>query len=122
MKDTYQTGLDGEKTAAEWLKKHRSMKLLESRYRNKAGEIDLIMLDGDTVVFVEVKTRLQASPGTGMMAVDKHKQQRIAGAAVLYLMKQEWMNRRIRFDIAEVSRENVLHVPDAFQPGSMFYR
>ena len=42
MKTTYQTGLLGEQCAAEWLKKHRSMKLLETRYRNRAGEIDLI--------------------------------------------------------------------------------
>ena len=122
MKTTYQTGLDGEKQAAEWLKKHCSMKLLESRYRNKAGEIDLIMMDRDMVVFVEVKTRLHGIPGNGLMAVDRKKQRRITNAAVLYLMKQEWLNRQVRFDVVEVTRNGVIHVPDAFQPGGMFYR
>ena len=71
MKMTYQTGLSGEKTAAEWLEKNAGMRLLETRYRNKAGEIDLIMTDGDTIVFVEVKTRLNAPAGTGLLAVDR---------------------------------------------------
>ena len=57
MKWTYETGLLGEEIAAQWLEEHYGMRLLESRYKTKAGEIDLIMLDEDTVVFVEVKTR-----------------------------------------------------------------
>ena len=65
----------GEKATAEWLKKEYGMTLLESRYRNKAGEIDLVMLDQETVVFIEVKTRLTAEHGTGMLAVDRRKQQ-----------------------------------------------
>ena len=122
MKETYQTGLDGENKAAEWLRNHRSMILLEKRYRNKAGEIDLIMLDGKTIVFIEVKTRMHARPGNGLMAVDRKKQQRIARAAILYLIGKEWQNRLTRFDIAEVSPDGVLHVPNAFQPGDMIYR
>ena len=70
MKNTYETGIFGEKTASEWLEKHKGMKLLETRHRNRAGEIDLIMLDGETVAFIEVKTRLNAVPGCGLMAVD----------------------------------------------------
>ena len=54
MKETYETGLWGEDFAAEYLKEKLGMVLLEQRYRTKRGEIDLIMTDGDTVVFVEV--------------------------------------------------------------------
>ena len=122
MKTTYQTGLLGEQRAAEWLMNHCSMKLLETRYRNRAGEIDLIMLDGETIVFVEVKTRLSGSPGLGLLAVDRRKQRRIANAAILYLIWKGWQNRPVRFDITEVSQRDVLHVPNAFQPGGMFYR
>ena len=122
MKMTYQTGLAGEKAAADWLKNKHGMILLETRYRNKAGEIDLIMKDGETVVFIEVKTRLHAVPGSGLMAVDRKKQQRIARAAVLYLMSKGWMNHSVRFDVAEVTEKHVLHIPNAFQPGIMFYR
>ena len=122
MKMTYQTGVIGEQTAAEWLAEHADMVLLETRYRNKAGEIDLIMLDGETVVFIEVKTRLHAVPGSGLMAIDRKKQQRIARAAILYLMEKKWMDRSVRFDAAEVTGSDVIHVPNAFQPGNMFYR
>lgn len=122
MRMTYQTGLTGERTAAEWLKKTAGMKLLESRHRNRAGEIDLIMLDRETIVFVEVKTRLHAPAGSGLMSVDRKKQQRIARAAVLYLQEKGWMDRSVRFDVTEVTEDQVIHIPNAFQPGSMFYR
>ena len=122
MKTTYQTGLAGEQIAAEWLRTQKGMRTLESRYRNKAGEIDLIMLDGVTVVFVEVKTRLTASAQDGLMAVDRKKQERIARAAALYLMAKGWQKRFIRFDAVAVTCDGVLHVPGAFQPGAMFYR
>ncbi len=122
MKKTYETGLLGEEIAAAWLREHRGMQLLETRYRTRAGEIDLILLEGETVVFVEVKTRLKADAGLGALAVDGRKQRRIAGAATLYLMKKGWMNRAIRFDIVEVRAEEVLHIPNAFQPGGMFCR
>lgn len=121
-KTTYQTGILGEQAAAEWLKKNRRMVLLENRYRNKAGEIDLIMMDHDTIVFVEVKTRLNAVPGTGLLAVDRKKQQRLARAAMLYLIENKLLGRSVRFDAAEVSASGVMHIPNAFQPGSLFYR
>ena len=122
MKTTYQTGLAGEQTASDWLRRKHGMILLETRYRNKAGEIDLIMKDGKTVVFIEVKTRLHAVPGSGLMAVDRKKQQRIARAAVLYLINKGWMKLSVRFDVAEVTEKHVIHIPNAFQPGNMFYR
>ena len=121
MKKTYETGIFGEKTAAEWLEKHKGMKLLETRHRNRAGEIDLIMLDRETVVFVEVKTRLSAVPGSGLMAVDRKKQQRIARAAMLYLITRGLQRSACRFDVVEVSENVVLHIPNAFQPGRNFY-
>ena len=121
MKMTYQTGLCGEKTASEWLTSRKGMKLLESRFRTKAGEIDLIMLDGETVVFVEVKTRLRSPSGSGLMTVDRKKQYRISRAAMLYLLKKGWTNRPVRFDAVEVNSGEVIHIPDAFQPGGVFF-
>ena len=108
MKQTYETGVSGEEPAAEWLRKKHGMTTLEQRYRTKAGEIDLIMLDGDTIAFIEVKTRLSASAGEGALAVDRRKQQRITNASVLYLMKKGWQNRAVRYDVVEVRREELL--------------
>ena len=122
MKTTYETGVAGEQTAADWLINNRFMKLLESRLRNKAGEIDLIMQENDTIVFVEVKTRLHAAPGSGLIAVDRKKQQRIAKAAMLYLMENNLLKRSVRFDVTEVTANEVIHIPNAFQPGNLFYR
>ena len=121
MKITYQTGVLGEQIAAEWLIRHKGMRLLEQRYRTQAGEIDLIMLDQDTVTFVEVKTRLNAAPGVGLLSIDRRKQSRVAGAAYLYLSQRHWLDRSVRFDVVEVSGDQVFHVPDAFQPGRMFF-
>ena len=122
MKRTYQTGLDGEKLAAAWLETNRGMKLLESRCRTKAGEIDLVMSEGSWIVFVEVKTRLKAPQGMGLLAVDRRKQQRIGRAAALYLLSKGWQNRAVRFDVVEVTAGKVPHIPNAFQPGGLFYR
>ena len=111
----------GELYAAQWLEEHAGMELLRNRYRCKAGEIDLIMRDRNTIVFVEVKTRTHATAGNGLMAVDRRKQQRIARAAVLYLMENKSLKMPVRFDAVEVSSSGVIHIPNAFQPGSMFY-
>ncbi len=95
---------------------------LERRFRNRCGEIDLIMQDGETIVFVEVKTRMTGGPGTGMTAVNAAKQRRISQAAMLYLMTSRRMEHPVRFDVVEITPDSVIHVPNAFQPGSMFYR
>ena len=97
------------------------MVCLERRYRNKCGEIDLIMLDGDTVVFVEVKTRKTGSPGSGLSAVNLAKQKRILNAALIYLMQNKWTSRIVRFDLVEIHRDGILYVPNAFQPYGHFY-
>ena len=122
MKQTYETGLRGEETAENWLRENRGMACLARRHRNACGEIDLVMLDGETVVFVEVKTRRTAAPGTGMMAVGTAKQKRIARSAMAYLMATGRTDCPVRFDVVEVNAESLIHVPDAFQPGGMFYR
>ena len=121
MKATYETGIAGEEMAEAFLAQ-KGMTPLARRYREKCGEIDLIMADGDCVVFVEVKARFSAAPGTGSLAVTPQKQRRIAKCATVYLMKQKWLNRSVRFDVVEVNREGILHFPNAFQPGGMFFR
>ena len=122
MKQTYETGLQGENTAEAYLHNQLGMTCLERRFRTHCGEIDLIMLDGNTVVFVEVKTRLTGAPGQGLMSVTEEKQKRISRAAVLYLMKSRLLNSPVRFDVIEIRPDSVRHVPNAFQPGGMFYR
>ena len=122
MKKTYETGLWGEDTAKSYLEDECGMSCLEHRYRTKCGEIDLIMLDKDYIVFIEVKTRISGKPGCGLESVNRRKQQRIAKAATLYLMQHKMLNHAIRFDVIEVRDDEFLYIPNAFQPGGMFYR
>ncbi len=121
MKDTYQAGVAGEEAAERYLRKTRGMVCLERRFRCRQGEIDLIMLEKDTVVFVEVKTRRSGAPGQGLQAVNATKQRRITQACQFYLMRRGWLNRAVRFDLVEIHPEGILHIPNAFQPGGMFY-
>ena len=121
MKQTYETGLWGEDTAARYLQRKCGMSVLEHRFRAKCGEIDLIMLDGETVVFVEVKTRKTGSRGSGLAAVNTAKQKRITHAALIYLMNRKWTDRSVRFDLVEIHGEEILHIPNAFQPYGNIY-
>ena len=121
MKAPYQTGVAGEELAEDYLSE-AGMRCLERRYREKCGEVDLIMEDGDTIVFVEVKARFSGrSAGAGLGAVTPSKQKRLARCATMYLMKHNAINRSVRFDVVEVNREGILHIPNAFQPGGMYF-
>ena len=120
MKATYETGIRGEELAEKYLTE-KGMVLLEKRHREKPGEIDLIMEEGETLVFVEVKARFSGSAGAGLSSVTPAKQKRIAKAATLYLMKHGWLRRMIRFDVIEINAEEIIHIPNAFQPGGMMF-
>ncbi len=120
MRATYETGIKGEELAEQFLT-GKGMICLERRHREKAGEIDLIMKDGNTFVFVEVKTRFSGEAGQGLSAVTPAKQRRIARSAVLYLMKHGWLREKMRFDVIEINQKGIIHIPNAFQPGGMMF-
>ena len=109
----YNTGLNGERQAEEYLHQ-QGMTTLAHRYRGEDGEIDLIMLDNEVVVFVEVKARPHASLGTGLMAVTPAKQKRLTHAAAAFLLEREWNERLVRFDVVEINQHGIVHIPNAF--------
>ena len=80
----------------------RHIALLARNYRCPLGEVDLIALDGRTIVFVEVKTRRAADGGSPFDAVDPHKQRQIARAAEHYLDAERLHERDVRFDVIGV--------------------
>lgn len=90
------------------------MRLLHRRYRSSVGEIDAVMADGDTLVFVEVKLRHTGSRGDGLMAVTTKKQRRIVKTALFYLAEHDHEGP-IRFDAVEVTADGIEHIRDAFQ-------
>ena len=94
------TGLLGEQLAAAYLER-RGMRLAERRYRCRFGEIDLVAWDGDTLCFVEVKTRTSCTVGLPREYVTAKKQEKLRSAALLYL-SERGLDCPARFDVAEV--------------------
>ncbi len=109
----FESGLNGEACAEAYLQR-QGMTTIARRFRAEDGEIDLIMQDGAYVVFVEVKARPGARAGMGLLAVTPAKQRRMTHAALAFLARNEWMEHPVRFDVVEITRDGVVHVPNAF--------
>ena len=114
-------GAWGESVAAAYLAKKR-YKLVAANYRCRFGEIDLIVQNRTTLVFVEVKLRKNANFTQARDYVDRNKQDRIRVTASLYLSKNP-TKLQTRFDVIEVyapegvatSDPEIIHMEDAFQ-------
>ena len=93
-------GKKGEKLVEKYLLA-RGYTLLKRNFRTPFGEADLVMQDGDEIVFVEVKTRTSETFGTPKEAVGREKQKRYYQIALCY-GKQIGGEPNARFDVAEV--------------------
>ena len=96
-------------------------RIIERGWRCRLGEIDLIALDGSTVVIVEVKTRRGVGYGQPAEAVCEAKQRRLCRLALAYLGNRHWLERACRFDVVEVllmpsEPARLRHRVDAFRP------
>ena len=98
----HELGKRGEALAASYLKR-KGFKILDRNWEGTAGEIDLIAMDKNTLVFVEVKTRSSESFGTAKEAVDGRKKTHLSNVAKEYLKKKGEKKRRVRFDVVAVS-------------------
>lgn len=76
---------DAAERTAEALLRRGGLKVLERNWRCPAGELDLIMRDGDTLVFVEVRKRARGRHGTAAESVGPRKRARLIRAAQTYL-------------------------------------
>jgi putative endonuclease len=94
-------GQRGEAAAARYLKR-RGYKILARGDRFGPGELDLVMLDRDTIVFVEVKTRQSHDAGLPAEAVDQLKQRKLTRLAVTFLKRHGLLERPARFDVVAV--------------------
>ncbi|MGB9553620.1 MAG: YraN family protein [Candidatus Caldatribacteriaceae bacterium] len=100
-------GERGEEIARTWIQKHLRMKILEVNFRSPLGEIDLIGWDGESFVFVEVKTRFGVTCGLPEEAVDDKKQKRIRKVAEFYLVQKGCNPHEVpvRFDVVAIRME-----------------
>ena len=92
----------GENLACEELVR-RGYEILVWRWRLRGGEIDIIALDGRSVVFVEVKTRAGAEYGTGADAITWQKRRRMVGLAAHFMARERLLDRAVRFDVVSIA-------------------
>ncbi|MEP9318032.1 YraN family protein [Pseudomonas sp. LABIM340] len=106
---TQKAGRQAEAAALAHLEQH-GLRLLAQNWTCRRGELDLVMLDGDTVVFVEVRSRRHSAWGGALESVDWRKRQRLAISAELFLQQNaRWSSHPCRFDVVAI---------DARAPGS----
>lgn len=112
-------GAFGEDLAAKYLEDN-GYKVLERNFGSRTGEIDIIALDGDTMVFIEVKTRTGERFGMPSEAVSFLKQKKLVKTALYYMQTRRLLDYMSRFDVIEivVDEENnrqINLIRDAFQ-------
>ncbi|HZE89845.1 MAG TPA: YraN family protein [Verrucomicrobiae bacterium] len=112
-------GLRGEEAAARHLERN-GYALLARRFRTRLGEIDIVAEKGDTLVFVEVKTRTSTRHGVPEESVTTAKQRRLALMAATFLTARGLHGRDCRFDVIAVDATPsgalaVRHTEDAFR-------
>jgi putative endonuclease len=97
------SGRAAENLARDHLQQ-QGLRLLAQNWSCRGGELDLVMLDGDTVVFVEVRYRKHAAWGGALESVDARKRQRLILAAELFLQRENrWGKQPCRFDVVAIS-------------------
>ncbi|MCL2440221.1 MAG: YraN family protein [Treponema sp.] len=113
-------GKKGEEQAAAALTT-AGMKIIARNYRSKAGEVDIIALDGETVVFAEVKTWSVYGIENLQYGINSRKQQKIIKTAKYFLLEnREYSSMAIRFDVIFIknsgnnNESQITHLASAF--------
>lgn len=109
-------GASAEKKAKRFLSSY-GLKLVAANYHCKIGEIDLIMSEVDTLVFIEVRFRSRASHGTAAESITRQKQKNIIGTAQHFLLHHpEWQQAPCRFDVLAATNSDFQFqwIKDAF--------
>jgi putative endonuclease len=110
----------GERLAARHLRR-LGYKILARQSRSRIGEMDLIALDGECIVFVEVKTRSSHAAGHPSEAVTFEKRRQLTRVALAWLKRRGLLDHRARFDVIAITWKAgadpvVEHYKNAFEP------
>ena len=113
-------GAQGEELAAAFLKK-QGFRIVARNYRCPSGEIDIIAIDGDTIVFVEVKSRSSDVAADPEVAVHHYKRRQVTRAAKYFITHKSMHHQPCRFDVVAVvlpagGEPKIEHFVDAFGP------
>ncbi len=110
-------GQVGEDAAVSLLEELH-FQILERNWRCKAGEVDVICLDQEMLVFVEVRTRAAQSLSSPAQSVNRAKIAKLTRAAGFFLSQRGWWEKHCRFDVVAVVHTaqglRLEHIPDAF--------
>jgi putative endonuclease len=108
-----------ERQALHFLIRH-GLKPVTRNFRNRGGEIDLIMLHGDCLTFVEVRYRKSTRFSAPALTVDRHKQRKIVRTAALFLAaRPQYARLASRFDVVAITGgmdSTIEWLQDAFRP------
>jgi putative endonuclease len=110
-------GAYGERIAAEYLRS-KGYSIIATNWHCTRGELDIVARDGDTLVFVEVKTLRSPSPDNAFLNVTVHKRQRLIASAYMYIANQKLDNPAWRIDVIGIALPQsgqpvIEHVEDA---------
>lgn len=114
-RDNKLKGKTGEDIACSYLKKC-GYEIFHRNFTTSLGELDIVASDSQTLVFIEVKTRLDDTFGSPAEAVDYRKRRKISEVAAQYIKKFRYFEVPVRFDVIEVylGERRVNHIENAF--------
>jgi len=112
-------GTEAERTALRFLVS-RGLQPITRNFRNRGGEIDLIMLDGSCLAFIEVRCRSSTLFSRPELTVDLRKQRKIIRTAAMFIAgRQAYARHCVRFDVVAVTAggtDDIRWIRDAFRP------
>lgn len=120
MKYNKLLGAFGEDMACSYLES-KGYKMIERNFSCRAGEVDIIGIDGDTIAFIEVKSRTSVDYGNPSEAVSRSKQSKIVKTALFYMTIHNLFDYMCRFDVIEVltdgtkEKTNINLIKNAFE-------
>ena len=117
-KERLELGKFGEELAFRKIKRLGYKKIVRN-FRCPLGEVDIIAKDGDTLVFMEIKTRKGRSIGYAKEAVNARKKRQISKVALAYMKSKDCSDLRARFDVVAISlgrgKPEIEVIKDAFE-------
>jgi len=90
--------------------------IVDTNYRCRQGELDIVARDGEELVFVEVRSRADGAHGDALDAIGPRKQKQVARVAQAYLSAEEPVFTTCRFDVVAQTGDVLEHLVDAFRP------
>jgi putative endonuclease len=100
--NTRERGRAAEDLAAAWLEA-RGFAVLARNHATRRGEVDLVCREGETLCFVEVRSRAPAGFGTAAESVTRRKARRVVAAATDWALRHGGLDRPMRFDVLAIT-------------------